>query len=217
MIRSQNKLIELESLLVKEFRISQALLNSLEEERYAIIQEDIPRLDKLSGQKEELLEKLGDLINLKNKAFKELDEDFGTNFLNQQQFLPRNLRLSVHNDTARRLMHLQEGVVVIMSQIRELTQGNQALSLTALNQKNELQVKYLENLLKHQNNLEKFSVTDRLKMQYPQMVTTEISKQETKTNFKRDKELINKISDLYQQEAIYQVVLKLNTHTLTNI
>lgn len=217
MIRSQNKLIELESLLVKEFRISQALLNSLEEERYAIIQEDIPRLDKLSGQKEELLEKLGDLINLKNKAFKELDEDFGTNFLNQQHFLPRNLRLSVHNDTARRLMHLQEGVVVIMSQIRELTQGNQALSLTALNQKNELQVKYLENLLKHQNNLEKFSVTDRLKMQYPQMVTTEISKQETKTNFKRDKELINKISDLYQQEAIYQVVLKLNTHTLTNI
>jgi hypothetical protein len=217
MTNTLRNLRALESILVQEFRISQVLLNSLEEERLAIIQEDVPHLVKLSGKKEELLEKLGDLISVKNKLFKELDDDFGTNLLNQQRLLPRNLCSAVDHDSARRLMHLQEGVVVIMSQVRELNQGNQALSLTALPQENELQAKYLENYLKHRNNLEELALADKPKVQNPQTVTAEISKQVTKTALKQDKELINQISDLYQQEAIYQVVMKLNASTLTNV
>jgi hypothetical protein len=207
----------LESILVQEFRTSQVLLDSLEEERFAIIQEDVPRLVILSGQKEELLKKLGDLISVKNKLFKELDDDFGTNFLNQQRLLPKNLCSAVDHDTGRRLMHLQEGIVVIMSQIRELTQGNQALSLTALPKENELRAKYLENYLKHRNSFEKLASADKPEVQHPQVVAAESLKQETKTAFKQDKELINQISDLYQQEAIYQVVMKLNARTITNV
>jgi flagellar biosynthesis/type III secretory pathway chaperone len=125
----------LESLLVKEFRACQALLNLTQEEREALAQGDVLRLLTLAEHKEILLDQLSSLANARQLLVAQLinlDRSQG------DDPLVRSLKV-LDLDDELQLASLFEGIQVLKGQVRELVLGNRALAATALNQAATLQ------------------------------------------------------------------------------
>lgn len=131
----QDQLITLESVLVKEFRLCQALYHLTQEEREALAQGDVLRLLALAEHKEALLDRLNGLANARQRQLAQLtrlDLDEG------EDFTVKSLRL-LDLDDELQLVSLFEGIRVLKGLVRELALGNQGLAAVALNQAASLQ------------------------------------------------------------------------------
>jgi flagellar biosynthesis/type III secretory pathway chaperone len=111
------------SLLVQEFRARQALLRLTQEERLALVQADAPRLAALAERKGALLDYLAKLGEARQKLGSE----------------PEGLLGRLDAEDRRRLARLQEGILALAEQVRELTLGNRALAAYALKHTANLQ------------------------------------------------------------------------------
>lgn len=140
---SPTRLSYLESLFVREFRTSQRLYELTRQERLALYQDDSLRLFTLIGQKERLLDELTGLENAKFSMVKEMGiaGNGETKTLHVLKLI--DLLKTIDAESARRLLRLQEGVLMVMNQVRELTRGNQVLALNALQRANTLQTSLL--------------------------------------------------------------------------
>ncbi len=131
----QDQIITLESVLVKEFRLCQALYHLTQEEREALAQGDVLRLLALAEHKETLLDRLNSLANARQRQIAQLtqlDLDKG------EDFIIKGLRL-LDLDDELQLVSLFEGIQVLKGLVRELVLGNQGLAAIALKQAASLQ------------------------------------------------------------------------------
>jgi flagellar biosynthesis/type III secretory pathway chaperone len=131
----QDQLITLESVLVKEFRLCQALYHLTQEEREALTQGDVLRLMTLAERKETLLDGLTSLANARQRQLaqlSQLDVDKG------EDFIVKSLGL-LDLDDELQLVSLFEGIRVLKGLVRELALGNQGLATIALKQAASLQ------------------------------------------------------------------------------
>lgn len=131
----QDHLKSLESLLVKEFRACQALLNLTRDECEALAQGDVLRLLALAEHKEVLLDRLNSLANARQLQAAQL---IGLEREQGDEALARSLEM-LDPDGELQLVNLFEGIQVLKGQVRELVRGNRALAATALNQAAALQ------------------------------------------------------------------------------
>jgi flagellar biosynthesis/type III secretory pathway chaperone len=131
----------LEGLFVQEFRTCQALYHLTAAERQALSSGDIPHLLALTGQKESTLNELVELEKARQVMLQSLAAMLAIDL--QPHTIPTlaDLTSTLHPDEAKRLVHLQEGIVVIMNQVRELTQGNRALADYAMQRASTLQTR----------------------------------------------------------------------------
>ena len=128
-----------ESLLVKEFRACQTLFSLTREERQALSRSDVPRLLELAKSKEILLDQLGKLEDSRRILLHSLDNKSSSALLKGETAALAAVLGTIDKDEADRLIHLQEGILVLMSQMRELNQGNRALAAGALERASVLQ------------------------------------------------------------------------------
>jgi flagellar biosynthesis/type III secretory pathway chaperone len=129
----------LESLLVQEFRTFQALYHLTKDERQALSSGDIPHLLALTGQKESTLNELVELEKARQVILQSLAAMLAIDLPPHTIPTLADMISTLHPDEAKRLVHLQEGIVVIMNQVRELTQGNRALADYAMQRASTLQ------------------------------------------------------------------------------
>jgi flagellar biosynthesis/type III secretory pathway chaperone len=131
----QDQIKTLESVLVKEFRLCQALYHLTQEEREALAQGDVLRLLTLAERKETLLDRLNGLANARQSQLArltQLDLEVG------DDATTKGLRL-LDLDDELQLVSLFEGIRVLKGLVRELALGNQGLAAIALKQAASLQ------------------------------------------------------------------------------
>lgn len=134
------QLKNIESLLVKEFRLCQALYHLTQEEREALAQGDVPRLLALAEHKETLLDRLNGLVNARQRQLAQLTQ---LDFDRSEDAILDGLRL-LDLDDELRLVSLFEGIQVLKGLVRELALGNQGLAAIALKQAASLQAGLVE-------------------------------------------------------------------------
>ena len=133
-----------EGLLVKEFRACQALLSLTKEERQALSRGDVASLLNLAECKENLLDRLERLDETRHKL---LDNLGGTSLTEEGQAQASALtalQASLDPEETSRWVNLQEGTLVLMVQIRELTQCNRALAALASENAGALQMQLMK-------------------------------------------------------------------------
>ncbi|MBN1148947.1 MAG: flagellar export chaperone FlgN [Anaerolineales bacterium] len=128
-----------ESLLVKEFRACQTLFDLTREERQALSRSDVPRLLELAESKEILLDQLEKLEDARRILLHNLGNASSYASPKGETAALAAVLGAIDKDEAERLMHLQEGILVLMSQMRELNHGNRALAACALERASILQ------------------------------------------------------------------------------
>jgi flagellar biosynthesis/type III secretory pathway chaperone len=121
--------ISLEDVLVREFRTLQNLVAVTNQERQALSKNDSPTLMPLVEQKEALL----DSLSLLEETRRVLTEDIGLivgtgpSSTGIGAILPN---LEPH--TSKRISRLSEGISALVSEARDLNQGNRALAISTL-------------------------------------------------------------------------------------
>lgn len=129
MVFGQGSLNALEVLLVKEFRTLQDLISLTRDERAALTQGDAATLQPLVEEKETVLDQIGLLEDsrrmLTEKAAIELGLEKPISSI--ADLLPHLLP-----EIAERINHLQEGIVTLVEQARDLNMGNRALATTRM-------------------------------------------------------------------------------------
>jgi flagellar biosynthesis/type III secretory pathway chaperone len=136
---SQERLLALESLLVKEFRASQALFDLTREERLALSRDDAQRLLDLAGHKQVLIDRLAALEAARQTAWLQLAAK-----LEARGAAPEPGQDPIEviaGDDARRLSVLLEGIHSLMADVRQLTRGNRVLAFNALQRSNDMQAR----------------------------------------------------------------------------
>jgi len=128
-----------EGLLVKEFRAYQTLSNLTMEERHSLSRSDVVRLLTLAERKERLLDQLSRLEESRRLLLYKLERPPDSSAQPGEGASLATVLGTVDRDEAGRIMHLQEGILVLMGQVRELTQGNRALAACALERASNLQ------------------------------------------------------------------------------
>jgi hypothetical protein len=159
----------LEDLLVKEFRLCQALHALTQEERQALSLQDVPAVSRLIEHKEALLDEMAQLEDQRRGVAQELGGQLGLAVKSSTETWPlstdgrprtdtpsiaelagamRAVRLPSHTGglypAAERLLTLREGIVALAGQIQELTSGNRALAVSALERVDALQTFLLD-------------------------------------------------------------------------
>jgi flagellar biosynthesis/type III secretory pathway chaperone len=128
-----------EGLLVKEFRSYQTLFNLTLEERQSLSRSDVARLLALAEHKEALLDQLGRLEESRRVLLYKLERAPASGAQPGEGAALATVLGTLDREEAGRIMHLQEGILVLMGQVRELTQGNRALAACALERASNLQ------------------------------------------------------------------------------
>jgi flagellar biosynthesis/type III secretory pathway chaperone len=128
-----------EGLLVKEFRSYQTLFNLTLEERQSLSRSDVARLLALAEHKEALLDQLGRLEESRRVLLYKLERAPAPGAQPGEGAALATVLGTLDREEAGRIMHLQEGILVLMGQVRELTQGNRALAACALERASNLQ------------------------------------------------------------------------------
>jgi flagellar biosynthesis/type III secretory pathway chaperone len=127
-----------EGLLVKEFRAYQTLFNLSMEERQSLSRRDVARLLALAERKEAILDQLSRLEESRRLLLQGLEKPPASAQPGEGAALATALG-TLDREEAARVMNLQEGILVLMGQVRELTQGNRALAACALERASSLQ------------------------------------------------------------------------------
>lgn len=131
----------LEELLVNEFRLCQSLHAICGEERQALIGYDISGLSRLVERKEALLDELGQIDDRRRMVVQELATLY---HLTSSMPTIAEVAATLPPEPGRRIQHLREGIVALAEDIGELSRGNQALALTALQRADALQTFLLD-------------------------------------------------------------------------
>lgn len=133
-----------EGLLVKEFRACQALLSLTKEERLALSRGDVADLLYLAERKDTLLDRLERLDKTRSTLLHNLRETSLTEESQTRVGALAALQMALDPEEASRWVNLQEGTLVLMVQIRELTQGNRALAALASEHAGALQMQLMK-------------------------------------------------------------------------
>lgn len=132
---SQELLHNLEAVMVNQFRISQNLLVIVEQERQALVQNDVAILSKLIEEKEMLLDEMGQCENSRKGISEKLALLNGFSETTRLgELLGRFQTISID-----RIKRLHEGIMVVQGKIKEINYGNQALANFNLERLNSLQ------------------------------------------------------------------------------
>jgi flagellar biosynthesis/type III secretory pathway chaperone len=131
----------LEELLVSEFRLCQALHALTSEERQALAGYDLQGLSRLVERKEALLDELGQIDDRRRMVVQELSRLY---HLPSPMPSIAEISAALPGEAGRRVHHLREGIVALAQDIRDLSLGNQALALTALQRADALQTFLLD-------------------------------------------------------------------------
>jgi len=121
--------IPLESFLVSEFRAYQTLLKLTKEERKALVKADILSLAGIVEQKDSLMDEIHRLEKGRSQVIREWVDRTGypaaaPTIQELVGFLPK--------PTTQRLERIRSGILSIAEELRDLTRGNQALAVSAL-------------------------------------------------------------------------------------
>ena len=123
----QQHLTSIEDALVSEFRAYQTMVALTQDERQALLANDIKALQDLLTQKEALLGNLDRLEQARQGAMDRWDHAMGIEAHTMTEMLPY-----LDNATGERLKRLREGILALAAQLRELSQGNRAMADSAL-------------------------------------------------------------------------------------
>jgi flagellar biosynthesis/type III secretory pathway chaperone len=127
--RAQELQGSLEDLLVREFRACQALCAFTKDERRALTIDDVTQLAELVEKKESLLDEIGLVEESRRTVVQELAAEAGA----PEHSGTLAALLPVLDPTvAGRLSRLREGILALSSEVRDLTSGNLALTVTAI-------------------------------------------------------------------------------------
>jgi flagellar biosynthesis/type III secretory pathway chaperone len=136
MDRTQENISNLEDLLVREFRTCQNLKSLIDDERNAIFDGSVDRIMDIVEQKEALLDDLEHLEEKRREILPDLADSLG---LNIREPTLSDLLRRLDPDNAGRLNRLREGILALAANIRDLTHGNRALAISALQRADALQ------------------------------------------------------------------------------
>lgn len=135
MKKTQGLLDGLEGHLVKEFRSCQAVNALAIEERLALSLNRVQDLPLLGERKIALLEELTQLERARRSAIQEAGEALG---VKQPSCEVDDLLGYLDPEPARRLSRLYDGILALTEYTRDLTQGNQVLAKTVLEQPSQV-------------------------------------------------------------------------------
>jgi flagellar biosynthesis/type III secretory pathway chaperone len=135
----QTCLTTLEDVLVNEFRAYQTLVRLTKEERRVLSTADLPALEKLVGQKEALLAELSRLDTARGAAIQDWvhltsagDSSKHAPGANGRALTLLEILPGIEPATAKRMKRLREGILALVHQLRDLSEGNRALVSVAL-------------------------------------------------------------------------------------
>ncbi len=119
----------LEDLLVHEFRTCQFILNLTKDERQALTRNEFNNLPAIVEQKEALLDELSQIEDQRRMVAHELAQKLG---IVSSSPTIAEIGAALPVEEGRRINHLREGIVALSGEIHELTSGNHALAVSAL-------------------------------------------------------------------------------------
>jgi len=117
-------LLNLEHILVRQFRLLQKLIETSQAERDAMIQNS-PALTRLIEDKEVALDQLGLLDDERRQTVQDMAVMLG---LPAQACSIRDLQPYISGEDGDRVQRLAEGITALVEQSRELNCANQALA-----------------------------------------------------------------------------------------
>lgn len=126
---TQRLLTALEYLLVQEFRTLQSLISLTKRERLEIPANQVDALMKVVEEKETVLDQLSLMEEKRRTLTQELACDLG---LQIRSFALAEVLPALEPAVAAKLGRLQEGVLALVGQARDLNCGNKALASAAL-------------------------------------------------------------------------------------
>lgn len=132
----QENIAIIEDLLVKEFRTCQNLKSLIDNEREAMFNGGVERIMEIVEQKETLLDELEHLEEKRRAIVPDLADCLG---LSTREGNILEIIHALDPENAGRLNRLREGILALVANIRDLTHGNRALAISALQRADALQ------------------------------------------------------------------------------
>jgi flagellar biosynthesis/type III secretory pathway chaperone len=123
----QRHLTALEDALVGEFRAYQTLVALTQDERQALLANNLVMLQEVLAQKETLLGNLERLENARQVALNAWADAAGVESRTLTDILS-----SLDTASGERLKRLRDGILALTIRLREISQGNRALADSAL-------------------------------------------------------------------------------------
>jgi len=139
----QTLLDELEGLFIKEFRTCQTLYTLTQEERTALIRDDVSCLPALTNQKGVMLDRFSMLEESKYELLHQLGVGSDGASKRLQALRLVDFLTIIEEGSARRLLRIQEGILILQTQVRDLARGNRSLAASALKRTSSLQAHLL--------------------------------------------------------------------------
>jgi flagellar biosynthesis/type III secretory pathway chaperone len=139
----QELLVAIEGAMVTEFRLCQSLFTLTKDERKALIEGNASVLSQIADKKELILDELGKIEQYRRMVTDRLtlSAGFGSEIKDLSDLLSR-----VRIKGSERISRLQQGILALQAEIREINMGNSALANINLERLNSLQ-SYLVNLI----------------------------------------------------------------------
>jgi flagellar biosynthesis/type III secretory pathway chaperone len=130
-------LVVIEDVMVSEFRAYQSLIKLTKEERRVLSSADLNALANVVTQKEALVTELARLEEARCSAIEQWSEHHEGLARSRALAPAQSLTLGeilphLETTTAGRLKRLREGILALVNQLSDLTQGNRALVTLAL-------------------------------------------------------------------------------------
>ena len=126
-----NNFSELETVLVKLFRLCQELLAIVKKERQYLIDGNVDELEEVFITKSTLLTNIESLSGDQEKIVRKLSTAPGAS----ERMVPLSeLLAKVESVSSERIKHLQQGILSLQKEIREFNGGNFALATLNLQQ-----------------------------------------------------------------------------------
>lgn len=127
--RNAQKIVPLESFLVSEFRAYQTLLKLSRQERKALMKADVLTLAGIVEQKDSLMDEIRRLEKGRSQVVRDWADYMGWSRRNPtiQEVIPH-----LPGASAERLKRIRTGILAISEELQDLTRGNQALAVSAL-------------------------------------------------------------------------------------
>jgi hypothetical protein len=174
-----------EGLLVEEFRACQAFFDLTREEWRALSASDIARLFSVAQHKEQALNHLAEMEAERRGLLQGMGGTLDCGALETEPPALASGRI----EDAQRLAHLQEGILALMVQVRDMTYIHRALAfyrqqqlMDVTRQMEEVEISHLRNFVARDG-----------------------------------ANLLEVLADLYHQETAYQTVLKVNDRMLAGV
>jgi hypothetical protein len=137
------RLTTLEELLVREFRACQVIHALTREERQALTRNDTRAVSAAVEEKEALLDELGQVEDQRRMLAQELARELGIAGISPPTIA--EIATALGAEEGGRINRLREGILALSGEIRELTSGNRALAVAALERVDAVQT-FLLNL-----------------------------------------------------------------------